>query len=488
MEDLILTSRLDSLEQNLTQIVDNSAWLRECVLNPQVLHESGESRDSWPVQVWDELDSTVGSEAKDLKFKLQDIRLKLRAAALKSPAEAAQDFNDAWGSYKEIYEYSQEVFAECLEYIGGLALRDRGFDKNICEIADKLIISCATDWNDSPWKSLTILAAQERFGQTLARIIRLRFPEWTIWTLPFTAREFAHVALNADRNRKLLQFVKEKVDELAEKEPRLVEARKSEPSGSDKLKIVERRARRHAENHIRELVADAFATYTMGPAYACAAILLRLNPIDGGSDSPDHPTDAKRAEVVLETLRLMNEKASGEPPYTDIIERLEREWTSARGRATPATTSRSAASAPRLEELIDVKALIKETLSKFSSTVREAARFPDLDADTGWLKAKDWHDKMMKALNSGESPLRNVKVVRTSKLRDALNAAWRCRIFITPKDRTDINQISEAALALCREIIKANAGGGTGEEGLFSVSGHGSAGPGAVPPQAPFGK
>src|SRR6185503_8084314 len=122
------------------------------------------------------------------------------------------------------YEESQEVFCECLEYIGGLALRDRGFDQRICDIGDHLIVSCAKDWNNLKWQSLTILAAQERLGQTMARIIRLRFPEWTIWTLPFTAREFAHVAFHANENLGVLTFVKQKVADLIDKEPRLLEA------------------------------------------------------------------------------------------------------------------------------------------------------------------------------------------------------------------------------------------------------------------------
>lgn len=455
MNDLILTSRLDSLEQNLTQIVDNSEWLRDLVLTRYELGQEGVCKVFWPDQTWDLLDSTVGNEAKGLKAELEKIRTILSRAVDKNPEEAAQDIKKAWDDYKKVYEYSKVVFDECLEYIAGLALRDRGFDRKICDIADHLIISCSNDWNDLNWHSLTVLAAQERLGQTLARIIRLRFPEWSIWTLPFTAREFAHVALHDQKNQRLLAFVNQKVDELVKKEPRLVEARNAK-APEDSLEVLERQARKYAQNHIHELIADAFATYTMGPAYACAALLLRFNPIDGGSDVSEHATDAKRAEVVLGMLKEMNKKAKGLPPYDDIIKRLENEWNAARARSTPSLSYPATRSTPRLEEVIDVNALITETWVVFKNGAREAALFPSNDEKHGWLKAQAWHSTLMDNLKN-EPDINRFAINKNSRLRDALNAAWLCRIYVQPKDNLGIKRISKAALNLCVSIMKAGA-------------------------------
>ena len=491
MDDLILSSRLDSLEQNLTQIVGNSAWLRDCVLKryvPQQLmpQQSGTFSDSWPEQVWDELDATVVTKANELKRNLADIRKLVDEAGKKKPEDAVNDFNKAWQLYKEIYEDSQEVFSECLEYMSGLALRDRGFDQKICDIADKLIVACGKDWNNLTWQSLTVLAAQEKLGQTLARIIRLRFPEWTIWTLPFTAREFAHVALHANQNEAVLEFVKRQVDELTKKEPRLVKERQAN-SPADTIERLEMRARRYAKNHIHELVADAFATYTLGPAYACAAILLRLSPIEGGADGFDHPTDAKRAEVILGILKRMNvrepEQMSSQPPFTDIIKRLEDEWNAARERALPATSER-AATTQRLEDLIDVDELITGIWNAFSNKVRLPARFPDEDPENGWLKALEWQRRLMNNLRSSAPARQDIPVTRTSKLRDALNAAWLCRIYVTPTDKVDIKRISEAALELCERIINPPIKPDGGSSMLVPSA---SPGPGGLPPgQVPF--
>ena len=74
MDDLILSSRLDSLEQNLTQIVGNSEWLRDCVLKRYAPQQTGISPD-WPAQVWDELDSTVGRRSRELKYRLTKYEL-----------------------------------------------------------------------------------------------------------------------------------------------------------------------------------------------------------------------------------------------------------------------------------------------------------------------------------------------------------------------------------------------------------------------------
>lgn len=485
MEDLILLSRLDALEQNLTQLVDNPTWLKECCLRPSAFQHAGVSVELWPEAVWVELDSTVGTHARSLRDELRDIRKILQGAAAKPDETAVEDIKDAWRRYYDIYEQSQEVFGECLEYVGGLALRDRGFDQKICDVADKLILSCAEDWNNLKWQSLTVLTAQEKLGQTLARIIRLRFPEWTIWTLPFTAHEFGHVAIHAIE--KLRGFVDGKINELMSKDPHLESVRAAQPSASQTdLASAESRARRRAENHIYKLVADAFATYTMGPAYPCAALLLRLNPIAADPSDHDHPTDAKRAELVLHILRQMNDEAGGEPPYDKLIARLEREWATACERAL--LPPRSRAGGARLEDLIDTDRLARETLKVFSKWIRVAARYPEEDSEHGWLKAKDWQRRITDNLRKDAHPLTGVKVTRTSKLRDALNAAWLCRIYDSPGN---VRKISDAALALCEAIIERAGEGkaGVGDGSTTSPTpGYGlTGGAGVIPPaQEPF--
>jgi hypothetical protein len=61
----------------------------------------------------------------------------------------------------------------------------------------------------------------------------------------------------------------------------------------------------------RSLLADAFATYSMGPAYAFYAFRLSLNPVSatrGGKPSRTEPLPSERAEVILEMLDRMDQK------------------------------------------------------------------------------------------------------------------------------------------------------------------------------------
>ena len=167
------------------------------------------------------------------------------------------------------------------------------------------------------------------------------------------------------------------------------------------------------------------------------------------------------AEVVLGMLKEMNKKAKG-APYSDIISRLENEWNTARARSTPSLGYPIARSKPRLEEMINVDAFITETLKVFSISARATAPFPPKDQGNGWLTAQAWQSKLME---KNEPHSSSFEITNTSRLRDALNAAWLCRIYVEPKDNIGIKSISDRALILCREIIKPphlrQAGGGS---------------------------
>ena len=95
-----------------------------------------------------------------------------------------------WESFRQkAVEPSQAIFAEYVDLLGGIAIRDSRFEAGICKIADELIQS----YQPSPSAKFPIRTIPTRFHTmftTLARIIRLSFPEWTVWALPLTAYEF----------------------------------------------------------------------------------------------------------------------------------------------------------------------------------------------------------------------------------------------------------------------------------------------------------
>ena len=80
------------------------------------------------------------------------------------------------------------VFQEALELLGGLALRHVGLEAEIWQVADHIINECSKAALQNP--ALTVPTSQEVHSQTIGRIIRLRYPETTIWSVPFTAYEF----------------------------------------------------------------------------------------------------------------------------------------------------------------------------------------------------------------------------------------------------------------------------------------------------------
>lgn len=458
-EDPILMARLDALKRNLIQVENSSTWLRDGTIGRDTIKHEGVAIENWRDDLWTELDVTIGKRARRLRVGLEEVHNKLKRSAGKTDEDAAQDLTEAWQLYSFIQNQCEEVFEECLEFIGGLAFRDRGFDRRICQVADELIRTCAFDSNVT-WMSLTVLTLQVRLGQTLARIIRLRFPEWTIWTLSFTAHEFAYVVI---KSTTLHLLVQEYVKKFAAQSADLKRLLADETLDYNAKKLAEELCKQRIEGYIQKLVADAFATYTMGPAYALAALLLRFNPsTESISEESNHPTDIKRAEVVLSVLKRMNDEAIKPKPYDDVIEYLEKEWkavlsrTATRNASTmqPMTATQSIATSTGnnwLENLIDVEKLVEHLFREFSLELRTSALYPP-KGDNGWLKAQEWADQFQKYTQntSGDALSAFIKITRASKLRDALNAAWLNRVFNDPQS---LNLITDAALQLCSAII-----------------------------------
>src|ERR1041385_5440331 len=115
------------------------------------------------------------------------INAHLKSLSNMKSGEVDQLMERAWDDYTNIVsEKNQLVFSDYFEYLGGLALRIAGLDNDICRIADELMKRCGSV-GINEWSALTIPASKE--ASTLARSIRMRFPEWTIWAVPLTAHE-----------------------------------------------------------------------------------------------------------------------------------------------------------------------------------------------------------------------------------------------------------------------------------------------------------
>lgn len=356
--------------------------------------------------------------------------LKLQKELRKGASDGAAGASpEAWARYRELVGDQDQfsVFQEYVDIAAGLSLRGTGMDEHFCAMAD---------WLSDHWNSVVSLpywfaipARQD--PKAKPSIIRLGFPEWTIWALPLFAHEFGRILVD-----EYAEF-QELVDDLAgqisgEQRPQL----------NDDALERERQAR---AARIRTYLADAFATYVMGPAYACACLLLKLDPAEVGQPLQDQGWDRVRAEVVLATLDKSDPGVQSN--LSGIIATLRDSWTAALEQLGPTESDDRETSlvGPVVNQAVAALELIEEqneTSIRFDDDAwAEAGRqaktyFRDLvpgaeppDADPG---------------TSTEPPTFEVDGVTLPEL---LNAAWRQRLkYPDPK-------VADAIATRVRESI-----------------------------------
>lgn len=274
----------------------------------------------------------------------------------KAVADKKLEPQEAWQKYRDDKQIVQRALDLCLEYIGGVAVRRWRMDEGICDFGEYLVSENLKQ--GASWGSVTIVGAKGFFhpaAQT-TQIIRLRFPEWDIWSLPFIAYEFGRWIVGEEYIEGIKEFFKEEKDRML----RLItvgdvttlveigDLTKDEiEDGEIKNLAPEFRALRadyqtktqsaeevgrtidQKSDWMKELFANAFATYFLGPAYAYAQVCLRLDPIEALQDRPLTPSLACRVGLMLQMLREMNEEKREEydkGPYEAACQRLETQW------------------------------------------------------------------------------------------------------------------------------------------------------------------
>ncbi|HXD33054.1 MAG TPA: hypothetical protein VN643_18175 [Pyrinomonadaceae bacterium] len=433
------------------------------------------------------LGETLGTTLQnDLKVKTGDwLRgLNITRDRLNEALEGngQQLLENAW---KEVsVEKNQLIFSDYVDFLSGLALRDKGWDNSICQIADELISSCGNLLQSRMWEALTIPSSHG--AVTLASIIRMGFPEWNLWGLPLAAHELGLVAVEVDN--KLGAYL-------------------ADQAGDD---IQLRR-------QIQVCLADAFATCTMGPAYACAALLLRFDPrlaYEGRYDSVDDESltlafstvlnstlqqsgaetsfdekmietlnvkwkselkatlsarrakalsDAQRAYVILRVLnKMLDACGPGASFDPKIIGQLKVEWNSALEQAKPTGKLDSQS---QLDTWVDYlfKYLSGNLLGAiycgipWTLTKDIVMSFVDSDPATEVVWTKEKYDE----LKGDNQNIKYVELSNTIELRDVINAAWACRIEgLARAEYTaeESDKINAAALKLWKCIkAKRNA-------------------------------
>lgn len=375
-------------------------------------------------------------------------------------------------------EQNQSIFSDYVDFLGGLALRDKGWDNSICQIADELISSSGNLLQAKMWDALTIPSSHG--AVTLARIIRMGFPEWNIWGLPLASHELGMVAVTVDDI--LVTYIEVQSDE------------------DEQIK-----------RQLQVCLADAFATCTMGPAYACAALLLRFNPrlayegryyaVDdeiltnvfssalnkflpqsaGGASFDESMierfttswksalyttlsgrrvkalSDAQRAHVILRVLEKMVGHCGVAATFDSaIIEQLKNEWNSALQQVNPTGKLESQS---LLDDWVDFlfNHLSSNPLGAvycgrvWQSTKDIIKRIVDSDPETQLT----WNREKFDELKDNNQKVQYVELEYAFELRDVINAAWACRIdglSTAGYPIQDSEKINQAALKLWQTI------------------------------------
>ena len=361
------------------------------------------------------LRDAVSTEFGNNLAKLATLRDKIDTADQEGEA-GAEAMRAAWTEYSDrLYTSSERLFHEYVNLVSGVALRDTGFDRGIARLAEDLLKPGGTIGSFT-WNTLTIPAREDALAVTAARIVRLGFPEWTIWTLPLAAYELGSNYADSDKK------VAERIDGL----------------GGDKDELF-------------VLVADAFATYFLGPAYACAAILMRLNPAQAFSGNR---LVARRAGIILSALTQMSKNASGvQDHYAEITSRLAVEWGDALRQTgwdgsidgdemVDGDDRRARSGWRQLTGLtVDEQTAIDRLLHAFEPLVHGWI-LSDIEA---WPKVEEWAARLRGGQELHASDLGDL-----AELRYVLNAAWRARIAVRlPEvDVDDMDELAKIARAV----------------------------------------
>ena len=347
-------------------------------------------------------------------------RLAMHRAGITELEEvlASQDLATSWARLVELQADLRSTTKGVLALLQGGPLRDSEEKGGVYALADALVKEVAADLG-RPWAGITLPGEREQLA-TGSSIIHLTFPQVSVWDLPIVLHEYGHeVAPEIHNDLGLNPFVL-----------------MCRAAGS----AVEK-------SHLTELFADAFASYTCGPAFACTLVVLRFDPTaeEALRDLPTHPSHDRRVKAALRVLGRQGREVD-DAAWTGLVEGLGASWRSSLEASRsasdvddePAAVSASGPPRDSVSRLLDILALVP--LASYRS----------------WERTKRLVPLLAGGARSG--PEEGVTI------RDALNAAWLARL----RSPNDWSAIGERAASLIRSIATGPARSASGP-----AAGHG---------------
>ena len=286
-----------------------------------------------------------------------------------------------------------------------MALREIGYGDeevdigHVFAIADQMprLWASVKGWR---WSSLALPSRVEQNALTDSGVLRIGFPEWTIWALPLVQHDFGRNFVNH-----------------------------CEPTGVDE-----------------GLLADACATIVTGPAYACATLLLRLDPQRVKGGTPE--TETLRSATIIRALYEVTSKASSKV-LPKLTQRLKDEWRDAVSAAGGQPELFDQAIGSQIVELAVKRAveLLSDTAVVEDGTPPWATSWASVTTIARQLKDNEAEEIVLPEVGDGEK--------RPVALAFLLNAAWLARIGPTPEEEAragGITVIAKGALNRLRGL------------------------------------
>jgi hypothetical protein len=329
------------------------------------------------------LQHSLNQRCGELEKSLNELRSRV-------PTDGAAATREHWQAYQSLLEdLARPVFVEYVDFLGGLTVRDTGLDDLVCDMTEAVL----GRFKPLTSRSLPLPGRQAALGNALGSVVLLGFPEWSIWGIPLVGHEVGLAYSQEQKDHELLKLI----DHV------------SEAHGVSK-KLVQ------------DLLADGFATYTLGLSYACAALLLRLNPRHDEPHHSDRPRDIERARVILMTLKAERPSApEAGGSFTDCVASLETLWKSAvvaHARPQDADAAQQEAEGPiPAEDWLDD--LTRDAVEHFG----EMMMIRPYD-EKRWRGSEDWL-KTLREHDSASRPWLPADEV----VPDVLTAAWRLRLL-----------------------------------------------------------
>lgn len=302
----------------------------------------------------------------------------------------------------EMPRRGQALLTRYMELLASMAVRGFGLDSTVANIGaegDDLVHLL-----EGPLRLRATSHTEQRsplalMGSLGERHVPLGYPEWSLWALPLLGREVGARVVKAWEEDSVL------------------------------LERISQRA--------RDLCADLYAQYTLGPGYLYAAVFLEFDPCSVHTPKgADTAPDCLRAQILLENLPTL-----GDGRYQDDLEpiaaQVRDEWDLAR----EATGGGQVAIGDEDRKVI----------AKFLAHLNE--KYWEVAYELKYLlEAEGKADSLVEAARELEMGGRPVVDDEGFGIRELITVMWLARL----KDRKRARRIHEVAKAMAKQIHLAS--------------------------------